>query len=134
MKEIKFVIFSAKATAPKRVTIDSAGYDLYFAEKSVLKPRSVYVVTTDVGIQNRYVKLVGKIYSRSSMAVRQIEAGAGVIDPGYSGVIYLVLHNHSDKNFEINVGNRIAQIVFEKIAIPVLTEVLSFSDHTERGA
>ena len=35
MKEIKFVRFYAKATAPKRATVDSAGYDLYCAEKCV---------------------------------------------------------------------------------------------------
>ena len=50
--------------------------------------RSVYAVTIDITIQNRYVKLVGKIYSRSSMAIKQIEAGAGVIDSGYRGVIF----------------------------------------------
>ena len=94
MKEIKFVRFSAKATAPKRATMDFAGYDLYSAEKCVIKPRSVCAVTTDAGIQNRYVKLVGKIYSCSTMAVRQIEVGAAVIDSRCRGVIYVVLHNH----------------------------------------
>ena len=124
MKEIKFVRFSAK--------VDSAGYDLFYAENCVVEARSVYAVNTDVGIQNVYVKLVGKVHSSSSMSMRQIEAGAGVFDSGYRGVIYVVLHNHSDKDFEINVGDGIAQIVFEKISIPVLTKILSFSDHTER--
>ena len=126
--------FSVKATAPKRATVDSAGCDLFSTKKCVVKTRSVYAVNTDVGIQNGYVKLVGKIYSHSSMSMRHIEAGAGIIDSEYRGVIYVILHNHLDKDFEINVGDRIAQIVFEKISFPVLTKILSFSDDTERGA
>ena len=72
MKKIKFVRFYAKAKAPKRATVDSAGYDLYSAENCTIKARSVYPVTTVLGIQNQYVKLVGKIYSRSSMAIKQV--------------------------------------------------------------
>ena len=85
-------------------------------------------------MQNQYVKLVGKIYSRSSLLIRQIKSGAGVIDSGYRGAIFVVLHNHSDKDYKINVGYRIAQIIFRKISLPMLTETLSTSDHTERRA
>ena len=67
MKEIKCLRVSHKATAPKGATVDSAGYDLFPAGKCTIKPRSVYAVSTDVDIQNQYVKLAGKIYSRSSL-------------------------------------------------------------------
>ena len=118
MKEIKFVRFSAKVTAPKRATVNSVIYGLYSAEKCTLKAHSVYAVATDIHIQNQYVKLVGKIYSRSSLSIKQIEARAGVMDSGYTRVIFVVLHNHSDKDYEMNVGDRIAQIIFEKISLP----------------
>ena len=56
MKEIKFVRFSTRATAPRRATVDSAGYDLYSTEKCTVKARSVYSETTDIGIQNNIRK------------------------------------------------------------------------------
>ena len=134
MKKIKFVRFSYKARVPKCATIDSTGYDLHSAEKVTIKPRSVKAVSTEIGIQNQYLKLVSKIYSRSSLSMKQIEVGAGVIDSGYRGVIWVVLHNHSDKDVNVNVGDRIDQIVFEKISLLVLIEVLDFTDQTERGS
>ena len=82
MKEIKFVRFSHKATAPKQPTIASAGYDLFAAEKAIIKAKSVGTVSTDIGIQNQYAKLVGKIYPRSSLSMKMIEVGVGVIDAG----------------------------------------------------
>ena len=39
--------------------------------------------------------------------MKQIEAGAGVTDFGYRDIIYVVLHSHLDKKYEINVGDRI---------------------------
>ena len=49
--------------------------------------------------------MVGKIYSRTSMAMTRVE---GAIDIGYQGIIYVELHNHSDCDYEINVRDRIA--------------------------
>ena len=119
------------APARKRATADSADYGLYSAEEATVKPHSVLAVSTDVGLQISYPKLIGKIYSRSSLSMLQIEVGAGVIDASYRGIIWVVLHNHSDKEFRINVADRIAQIVFEMISLPVLTEALHFGDITE---
>ena len=119
------------APAPKRATTDSADYGLYSAEEGTVRPHCVLAVSTDVGLQISYPKLIGKIYSRSSLSMLQIEVGAGVIDAGYRGIICVVLHNHSDKEFRINVADRIAQIVFEMTSLPVLTETLHFGDITE---
>ena len=46
--------------------------------------------------------------------MRQVEVGAGVVDSGYRDVVYIVLHNLSDKSVTFNVGDKIAQILFEK--------------------
>ena len=40
-----------------------------------------------------------------------IEVGAGVIDQDYEGELKVVLFNHGDKDFHVNEGDRIAQIV-----------------------
>ena len=65
--------------------------------------------------------------------MKQIEVGVCVIDSRYRGVIYVVLHNLSDKSVTFNVGDKIAKILFEKISLPVITELLSFNYHTERA-
>ena len=132
MHEIKLKRFSYKGTIPRRGTICSAGYDLYSAEKVEIPAWSVKKISTDIGFQIDR-KLVGKSCSRSSLSLKQLEAGTGVIDSGYRGVVYVVLHILSHKRFTVNVGDKIAQLLFEKISLPVLVEVLDFDDATERG-
>ena len=83
MKEIKFIRFSHAATAPKRAMIDSAKYEFFSAERVTIKPKSVYAVSTDIGIQSTYAKLVRKIYSSSSPSMKDIDVGPGIIDSGF---------------------------------------------------
>ena len=66
--------------------------------------------------------MVGKIYSCSSLFMKGIEV-VSVIDSGFRGVIYVVLHNHSDREYNVSVTDRIAQIISEKISLHVLTSI-----------
>ena len=78
-------------------------------------------------------KLLGKICSRSSLSARSIETGAGVVDSGYRGIIYFVLHNLLFEETTFNIGHKIFQIVFEKFSLSILTEFFDFNDQTERS-
>lgn len=60
--------------------------------------------------------------------------GAGVIDADYRGHVKVVLFNHSETNFEIKVGDRIAQLVLEQISTPEVVEVESLEDTVRAGA
>lgn len=76
----------------------------------------------------------GRIASRSSLSVlHKVEVVAGVIDPDYRGEIFVNLFNHSKNDFIINIGDRIAQIICEKISIPKLEEVYHMPE-TTRGS
>ena len=66
--------------------------------------------------------------------MRQIHGHAGVIDSGYRGIIYVVLHNLSEKPVTFNVGDKIAQLLFGKISLPVLAKVFDFENNTESGS
>ena len=44
--------------------------------------------------------------------------GAGVVDADYRGSVGVVLYNYSDVDFEVKVGDRIAQLIVEKIQTP----------------
>lgn len=48
---------------------------------------------------------------------------AGVVDEDYRGILKVVLFNHSDSDFEVKAGDRIAQLICEKIYYPDLEEV-----------
>ena len=74
------------------------------------------------------------------MASAGLRTGAGVVDAGYNGEIKVVLHNLNNKNessyrgqgYQINKGQRIAQLIVQPV-IPVrLTEVEKLSN-SERG-
>lgn len=61
-----------------------------------------------------------------------IDVGAGVIDADYRGPVGVILFNHSDVDFEVKVGDRIAQLILEKIVTPEVMEV-EHLDSTARG-
>lgn len=75
----------------------------------------------------------GRMAPRSGLAVKKfIDVGAGVIDCDYRGEIKILLFNFSDEDFEVKKGERIAQLIIEKIAMPVLKEVENLEE-TDRG-
>jgi dUTP pyrophosphatase len=59
---------------------------------------------------------VGLIWPRSGLAVKHsIDCGAGVIDAKYRGEVKILLFNHSDDDFNIEPGDRIAQLLIQKV-------------------
>lgn len=70
---------------------------------------------------------------RSGLALKHaIDVGAGVIDADYRGPVGVILFNHSDVDFEVKAGDRIAQMILEKIVTPEVIEVEDL-DSTLRG-
>lgn len=55
-----------------------------------------------------------------------------MIDPDYRGNVGVILFNHSAKDFVVSVGDRIAQLILERVATPEVT-VVSELDETERA-
>lgn len=111
------------AVLPVRKTPHAAGYDLSSSEDYVLPAHGRGVVPTGLAlaIPEGYY---GRVAPRSSLAVTHgIDTGAGVIDSDYRGPVGVVLFNHSDKEYVVKRGDRIAQLILEKIATPDVTEV-----------
>ncbi|MFQ5481218.1 MAG: dUTP diphosphatase [Nitrospinaceae bacterium] len=76
---------------------------------------------------------VGLIWPRSGWAVTHgIDCGAGVIDAGYRGEIKVLLFNHSDQEFLIKKGDRIAQLLVQKVET-VLFQAVEDIEGTARG-
>ena len=76
----------------------------------------------------------GRVAPRSGLAWKNsIDVGAGVIDADYRGNVGVILFNHSDADFAVAAGDRIAQLVLEVIVTPDVEVVASLED-TARGA
>ena len=120
------------ATLPTRGSKFAAGYDLHAAYDYVIKARGKDMVKTDLQIALPS-GCYGRIAPRSGLAWKHsIDVGAGVIDEDYRGPVNVILFNLGEQDFEIKRGDRIAQLICEKIEQPEVEEVADL-DNTERG-
>eukprot|EP00201_Polytomella_parva_P008713 CAMPEP_0175051230 /NCGR_PEP_ID=MMETSP0052_2-20121109/7678_1 /TAXON_ID=51329 ORGANISM="Polytomella parva, Strain SAG 63-3" /NCGR_SAMPLE_ID=MMETSP0052_2 /ASSEMBLY_ACC=CAM_ASM_000194 /LENGTH=176 /DNA_ID=CAMNT_0016315479 /DNA_START=92 /DNA_END=622 /DNA_ORIENTATION=- len=121
------------AVLPKRGSAGAAGYDLASSEDWVVPARGKAIVPTGISIvvpPGTY----GRVAPRSGLAVKNfIDTGAGVIDEDYRGPVGVVLFNHSEQDFIVKRGDRVAQLVIERISTPEVVEVNELDD-TTRGA
>ena len=75
----------------------------------------------------------GRIAPRSGLAHKNfIDVGAGVIDSDYRGNVGVILFNFGEQDFEVKKGDRIAQLICEKIEYPDLIEEEELAE-SERG-
>lgn len=123
---------SLKATTPTRGSPLSAGYDLYAAEDKVVPARGKALVDLQLSIavpEGTY----GRVAPRSGLASKHsIHTGAGVIDADYRGPVMVLLFNLGAEDFSVKSGDRIAQLVLEKIVMAPILEVEDL-DATARG-
>ena len=112
------IINKSKNELPKYETLFSAGMDLManLEESIVLKPLQRLVVKTGlfISLQQGYE---AQIRPRSGLALKKgitVLNSPGTIDADYRGEIGVILINLSDSDFEINTGDRIAQMIIAK--------------------
>ncbi|PHT29080.1 Deoxyuridine 5'-triphosphate nucleotidohydrolase [Capsicum baccatum] len=124
---------SENAVLPSRASPLSAGYDLSSAVETKVPAKGKALVPTDLSIavpQGTYARIA----PRSGLAWKHsIDVGAGVIDADYRGPVGVVLFNHSEVDFEVKAGDRIAQLIVQKIVTPDVEEVDDL-DSTVRGS
>ena len=111
------------AKLPARGSELAAGYDLFASENKVVLAKSRSTVATGIAIRVPH-GTYGRIAPRSGLAVKKgIDIGAGVIDEDYTGHVMIVVFNHGNEDFEVKQGDRIAQLILEKIVTPGVQEV-----------
>jgi len=110
------------ATLPRQGSEFAAGLDLSSAKNLTIKAGERGLVPTDLSIAcppGTY----GRIAPRSGLAMKKgIDVGAGVIDADYRGPVGVILFNWGKDDFEIKVGDRIAQLILEVIVLPDVVE------------
>lgn len=133
MTVLRFKKLTEKAFTPTRGSDKAAGFDLKSAYNLTIPARGRNVCMTDIQISLPR-GCYGRVAPRSGLAAKHgIDVGAGVIDEDYRGNVGIILFNHSDKDFEIKEGDRVAQLICEKILYPDIMEVEDLDD-TTRGA
>ncbi|RYO94945.1 hypothetical protein DL763_003841 [Monosporascus cannonballus] len=124
---------SEKARLPTRGSAFAAGYDLYAAKATTVPARGKALVDTDISIAVP-AGTYGRIAPRSGLAAKHfIDTGAGVIDADYRGPVKVLLFNHSEADFAVAEGDRVAQLVVERIYTPEVVEVAELEESV-RGA
>lgn len=124
---------SENATLPVRSSSGAVGYDLASAKVVVVPARGKALCPTDLSIRVP-AGTYGRIAPRSGLAWKHhIDIGAGVIDQDYRGNVGIVLFNHAETDFKVEVGDRVAQLVLEKIALAEVVEVTDLEE-TTRGS
>ena len=127
---------SEEVITPKYKTEGSSGVDLsaFLNKKVVIKPNSSELIPT--GLQVAIPEeLEIQIRPRSGLAAKErmgVLNSPGTIDSDYRGELKIILFNHGDKDFIINNGDRIAQMVLVPILKMEFEEVDNLPD-TVRG-
>lgn len=125
---------------PSRAHAGDAGIDLFSAEDVELAPGRRALVGTGIAVAIP-MGMVGLVHPRSGLAARvglSIVNSPGTIDAGYRGEIKVCLINlDPQQQIRIARGDRIAQLIVQRVELPDLVEVDSFEEaglgETTRG-
>jgi dUTP diphosphatase len=132
---VEFALLRPGGRAPEQARDHDAGHDLFAAERASLAPGQRTSVGTGiaVAIPDGHA---GLVLPRSGLAARHgiaLVNAPGLIDAGYRGELRVLLLN-TDRNatFQIEPGDRIAQLVVTPIESPQFVEAGTLSE-TSRG-
>ena len=121
MNEIKIDLIKDVAFSfPKKATEKSVGYDIYAAVDEVIRPLDRKLIRTGIKL-NMPVGIEAQIRSRSGLALKYgvfVLNSPGTIDPDYLGEVKVLLFNSGHTPFDIERGDRIAQLVFNSYLSP----------------
>ena len=114
----------------------SAGLDISSSIDTIVPANNKALIPTGISVslndcdQNDYYL---RIAPRSGISYKNfLDIGAGVIDVDYRGEIKVLIFNHNNTDFKINIGDRIAQMIPER-RNKVNIELTNNLDSTERN-
>jgi len=115
----------------------AAGMDVFSAVDESIPPRTRKLIGTGISVswkgcdaEHYYLRVA----PRSGLAAKSwVDVGAGVVDYDYRGEVFVLLvNNHNENQFEVKKGDKIAQLIMEKINRPIIGIVTEHSE-TKRG-
>lgn len=134
MTTIKFKKLDERATIPSYAKPGDAGMDLRSIESYRIFPKNKALVQTGLALELP-IGYEAQVRPRSGLALKHgltVLNSPGTIDSGYRGEIGVIIINNGIFEFNIEEGDRIAQLVIARYAHPTIEEVVELSD-SERG-
>jgi dUTP pyrophosphatase len=132
---VRFVKDHENATLPVYGTAGAAGADVYSVTEYKIEPGQHTLV--DTGLKCDIPEgFELQVRPRSGLALKNkitVLNSPGTIDSDYTGKLGVILMNHSDENFYVKTGDRIAQIVLAPVVQAVFTWIED-TKSTERGS
>jgi dUTP pyrophosphatase len=131
---VKIKLLNSNGKIPEKATEHAAGFDLFSAEDITIESGKYKLISTafSMEMENGFE---AQVRPRSGLAIKHgitVLNAPGTIDSDYRGEVKVALINHSQTNFKIEKGMRIAQMIFSKIENITFIETEELSD-TSRG-
>ena len=138
VKKIEIIFNDPRAEGrgvPEYGSVGAAGLDLRSCDNAMIYPGETVQFPMGYALYIGDHTLCGMILPRSGLGVRGILPAnvLGLIDSDYQGELMVYLKNHSNNEFLVQNGDRIAQLVFMPVEHVMFSSVLEFSHITERG-
>ena len=122
------------AKLPWRGSAEAAGYDVCSIEDVVISPGAYARVRTGIAVRVP-TSTYGRIAPRSGLAAKHgIDVLAGVVDRDYTGEVMVILINHGAAPFHVCIGDRIAQLVLERVHTGADVREVTALPASDRGA
>ena len=115
------------AIMPTRAHSTDAGMDLYAKNDFIVSGKGSATIDTGVHVEIPS-GFVGFLKSKSGLNVNHGLLSEGVIDAGYTGSIVVKIYNQSHKDYKINAGDKISQLVILPCLLPTLELVDSVEE------
>ncbi len=129
---IKVKKINPEAILPQYTIEGDAAMELYSVEDIIVKAGKIKACQTGIGMVIPE-GFVGLIWDKSGIALKGgLKTMGGVIDSNYRGEIGVIVKNLSKEDYKINKGDKIAQMLIQKVECPIIEEVDKLDD-TERG-
>jgi len=112
-----------------------AGMDIYSAESVVVEAGAHVKIHTGIAMEIPS-GFVGLVWDKSGISMNYgLKTLGGVIDAGYRGEVVIGVVNLSKKNYSVEKGCKIAQMLIQKVESPEVKEVkeLNNSERGEKG-
>lgn len=114
--KLKVKKLNPKANIPTRAHHDDAGLDIYCCENMIIPPHTTVKVPTGIAyeVPDGYCVFA---WDKGSLGSKGIKTLGGVLDSGYRGELFIPLHNLNNEAYHFNAGDKIAQVVIQKVEL-----------------
>src|SRR5699024_4490582 len=133
MKSLQIKQLSESATLPTRSHEHDSGLDLYASEDTLVTYTHASVIPTGIAV-NIPPGYEGQIRPRSGKSSKtNLRVILGTIDAGYNSEIGIITDTLNKSEYLVRKGEKIAQLVIQKVELPTIEIVDQFDTQSERG-